>query len=116
MRLVQLSATVTFLACVVACGGTPDAGPRPGRDRTPARQEPARPEPTVTKAKYDAIATGMSYREACDALGESGEELSRNDLAGTTTVMYGWKNPDGSNMNAMFQNDKLVQKAQFGLR
>ena len=30
--------------------------------------------------------------------------------------MYMWQNSDGSNMNAMFQNDKLVNKAQFGLK
>jgi hypothetical protein len=30
--------------------------------------------------------------------------------------MYAWQNADGSNMNAMFQNDRLISKAQFGLR
>ncbi len=37
-------------------------------------------------------------------------------MPGIKTVMHQWMNSDGSNMNAMFQNDKLVQKAQFGLR
>jgi len=32
------------------------------------------------------------------------------------TVMYQWQNRDGSNMNAMFQNDSLMCKAQYGLR
>lgn len=31
-------------------------------------------------------------------------------------VMYQWVNSNGSNMNTMFQNDRLIQKAQFGLR
>jgi hypothetical protein len=31
--------------------------------------------------------------------------------------MYQWSNTSGfANMNAMFQNDALVTKAQFGLR
>ena len=30
--------------------------------------------------------------------------------------MYSWQNGNGSNMNAMFQGDRLVNKAQFGLR
>jgi len=30
--------------------------------------------------------------------------------------MYQWVNPGGSNMNAMFQNNKLIEKAQFGLQ
>lgn len=49
-------------------------------------------------------------------IGSPGEEAARSSLAGYTTVMYSWKNANGSNMNAMFQNDRLVTKAQFGLR
>lgn len=37
-------------------------------------------------------------------------------MASIETVMYQWVNRNGSNMNAMFQNNKLVQKAQFGLK
>ena len=29
--------------------------------------------------------------------------------------MYSWKNANGSNMNAMFQDGRLISKAQFGL-
>ena len=36
-------------------------------------------------------------------------------MAGVSSVMYQWVNADGSNMNAMFQNDRLVSKAQMGL-
>jgi hypothetical protein len=52
-----------------------------------------------------------------------GEEVSSNRikgvegfLPGIDTIMYVWKNPDGSNMNAVFQNEKMVSKAQIGLR
>lgn len=38
-------------------------------------------------------------------------------MAGITTVMFMWEGTSfGGNMNAMFQNGKLVTKAQFGLR
>jgi hypothetical protein len=57
----------------------------------------------------------MSYQEVVAILGEPGEEISRSDLAGTTMVMYQWSRWNGANMNAMFQNDALVTKAQFGL-
>jgi hypothetical protein len=69
----------------------------------------------VTMVKFQQLHTGMSYREAVEIIGAEGEEMSRSDLAGYTTVMYMWKNPGGSNMNAMFQNGGLVMKAQFGL-
>jgi Domain of Unknown Function with PDB structure (DUF3862) len=73
------------------------------------------PPPVVTKYEYNKIVEGMSYSEVVEIIGASGEELSRSDLAGTSTAMYSWVNSGGSNMNAMFQNGKLVSKAQLGL-
>ncbi len=70
----------------------------------------------ITLAKYESLSTGMSYDRVASALGSPGVEQSRSQVAGTTTVMYTWSNGDGSNMNAMFQNDRMVSKAQFGLR
>ena len=76
----------------------------------------------VTKSEFLRIKDGMSYQQVKDIIGQSGEEMSRNVIDGvpgvlerTETVMYMWTNPDGSNMNAMFQNDSLMQKSQFGL-
>lgn len=76
------------------------------------RSEP----PVVTLAEYKQVREGMTYEQVRNIIGAAGEELSRSDLAGYTTVMYSWSNPNGSNMNAMFQNGRLVNKAQFGLR
>jgi len=77
---------------------------------------------TVTMAQYESIRDGMSYEEVTQIVGTPGEENARNHLDGVEgvmgsieTVMYSWQNPDGSNMNAMFQNNRLVQKAQYGL-
>jgi hypothetical protein len=72
--------------------------------------------PVVTMAEYEQIHEGMSYEETVAIIGSPGEELSRSDMAGYSTVMYSWQNDSGSNMNAMFQNGKLVNKAQLGLR
>lgn len=78
-------------------------------------------EPTdagVTMAGFEQLQTGMSYSEAVAILGGPGKEISRSDLGGTSTVMYQWEAGGFSvgNMNAMFQNGRLVSKAQFGLR
>ncbi len=71
----------------------------------------------VTLAGYNHIKTGMTYAQVVKILGEDGVELSSNDIGGYRTVMYQWKGEDGiSNMNAMFQNGRLISKAQFGLR
>lgn len=71
----------------------------------------------VTKAHYDALASGMTYDQAVSVLGCAGEEMSNTDIGGMKTVMLMWSgNSMGGNMNAMFQDDKLVSKAQFGLK
>lgn len=70
----------------------------------------------VTMANYNRLETGMSYAQAVAILGEPGMEQSRSDIAGYTTVMYTWHATGIANMNAMFQNDRLVSKAQLGLK
>ena len=72
----------------------------------------------VNMENYSKIQTGMSYEEVVAILGKQGEEVSSNDIAGYKNVMYKWEGDTGfgANMNAMFQDGKLFQKAQFGLK
>ena len=70
---------------------------------------------SITLANYHRIQEGMTYDEAVRIQDRHGEELSRSSIADYTTVMSSWKNRNGSNMNAMFQNNRLISKAQFGL-
>lgn len=65
---------------------------------------------------FQQLRTGMSYGQAVAIIGCEGSELSRTEMAGYVTVMYMWSSSWGANMNAMFQNDGLVSKAQFGLK
>jgi hypothetical protein len=71
----------------------------------------------ATKAAYDALKTGMSIAAAEAVIGCAGEEISSSEMAGYKTVMLMWSgNSFGGNMNAMFQNDEMITKAQFGLK
>ena len=77
----------------------------------------------VTFAEYKKIKDGMSVQEVASIIGAQGEEMSRNKMDGIKgvqdpieTIMFQWVNRNGSNMNAIFQNDRLIQKAQFGLK
>lgn len=72
----------------------------------------------VTKKQFDTVQPGMTLAEATQLLGCAGEELSVSEMAGHRTVMLKWdgRGSFGANMNAMFQNGKLVTKAQFGLK
>lgn len=72
--------------------------------------------PSLTMDGYNRVKTGMTFDQVTEIIGKPSQEMSRNELAGTETVMYSWEGNLGANMNAMFQNNKLVQKAQFGLR
>jgi len=70
----------------------------------------------VTMEQFTKIQEGMSYEEVVEILGSKGELLSSSDIAEYKTVMYQWKGTSiMGNMNAMFQNNKMVSKAQFGL-
>jgi|ERR1043165_1188386 hypothetical protein len=71
---------------------------------------------TLTLNQYLALQDGMTYSQVRDKLLGDGEEVSRNNIGQYTTVMYVWKNKDGSSVNVIFQNDQLVSKSQFGLR
>src|SRR5262245_41924350 len=70
----------------------------------------------MTLANYERLTTGMTYAQVCGILGKNGTEMSRSEMLGTVTVMYEWQGNGLANMNAMFQNGKLVSKAQFGLK
>ncbi|MCS5644363.1 MAG: hypothetical protein NZ807_14045 [Dehalococcoidia bacterium] len=77
----------------------------------------------VSNAEYRQIENGMSYSQVVTIIGYGGTESSSGIIEGVpgvmpsiTTKLYMWQNSDGSNMNAMFQNDKLTSKAQFGLK
>lgn len=69
----------------------------------------------VNMDRYNILKAGMSYAEAVAILGSEGTEISSNDIGGAHTVMYQWKAGAFANMNAMFQNDRLISKAQSGL-
>jgi Peptidase family M48/Domain of unknown function (DUF5666) len=68
-----------------------------------------------TKAEFGRISEGMTYEQVVSIIGTSGELIISNEIDGISTMMYSWKNANGSNINAIFQNGKLIQKAQLGL-
>ncbi|MBA3314604.1 MAG: DUF3862 domain-containing protein [Planctomycetota bacterium] len=69
----------------------------------------------ITTAEYNQLNDGMTYDEVYEVIGYHGKEMSRNKIAGHETVMFAWQNRNGTNANVMFQNDRLVSRAQFGL-
>lgn len=71
----------------------------------------------VTLAGFNQLKAGMTYAEVVRNLGEPGTEMARSDVPGYSTVSYQWKAKQGvGNMIVMFQNNKLVSKAQAMLK
>lgn len=78
---------------------------------------------SVTKTEYDMVKAGMSYDEVVAITGFKGEEDGSTQMdaipgvmGAITASMYSWENSDGSNMVIMFQNGKVQQKSQYGLK
>jgi hypothetical protein len=83
----------------------------------PVKTAPEPPKSTagVTLDNFNKIKTGMTYAQVVEILGEEGQVISENEISGYKTTMYQWKGGYVANMNAMFQNGKLISKAQLGL-
>jgi hypothetical protein len=112
------------LAPIIMNGGSTSTSPKANRNEPKTElvaesRETDQPRRTtgVNRENYLKLQNGMSYQEVVNILGEEGEEMSSSDIAGIRTVMYTWKARGfgGANMNAMFQDDALTTKAQFGL-
>lgn len=79
--------------------------------------------PNITVEQYDRMRAGMTYAQACAAVGTYGVEVSQSNAkwksfpfsGSITMVMYRWMNSNGSNITAMFKNGRLMTKAQSGL-
>ncbi len=84
-----------------------------------------KPEPKikplgVTMAGFAAVKDEMSYEKVVAILGREGELISESTIGDISTKMYSWKAGKGSgfgaSMSAMFQQNKLMSKSQFGLK
>ena len=112
--------------CIAPFAGNKTKSPNAGSNSVPNKTELLAPAPVeqskeqtgVNMQNYTTLQTGMTYEEVVSILGKQGEEMSSTDMGGYKTIMYKWNGDSGfgANMNAMFQNGKLVSKAQLGLQ
>lgn len=115
--------TIGLPMCAGVIGSLPPSsqpGAPAGVAPVAAPVEPLPSRDTITLAKFNQIRQGMSYQQVVSILGKEGTVMSENSIeAGqfsVHTIMYTWEAGFMANMNAMFQNGKLVSKAQLGLR
>ena len=71
---------------------------------------------TLSLEKYNKLQNGMSYEQVADILGSKGNLVSSSDIAGITTLSYGWYSQYGVPMVCVvFQNGKAASMYQIGL-
>ena len=99
-----------FVGCLVIVGT--------GVEKVRQDQEKLTATERVTLENFNKIQTGMSVDEVYAILGEPTETLSESEIGGMRTVMVQWTQGGLSfgNMNVMFQDEKVIQKSQFGLK
>jgi Domain of Unknown Function with PDB structure (DUF3862) len=109
---------MVLLMTVVGCSSpTENTNKSPGSANTLKMPSASSNSAGVTMANYDRLKTGIKYAEVVKALGKEGTEMSSSKISGIKTIMYKWDGEGfGANMNVMIQNNKLVSKAQFGLK
>lgn len=75
-------------------------------------------DPGISAAEFSQLQNGMSYEQAQAIVGSAGELVTDSEMAGIRTFAVKWDGERGfgANANVMFQNNKLVVKAQAGLR
>lgn len=75
---------------------------------------------SITKSEFDTIKNGMTYEQVKKIIGGEGQKLSEtgsvNDPYYTVIYMYNGEGTLGANANFTFQNNKLLNKTQFGLQ
>lgn len=84
----------------------------------PEHYKPAsnRASKIVTKANFDRIKIGMSYREAVEIFGDEGMQVSTVKAGDRETTVFKWTAPDFSQyIDLHFENDKVVEKKQKAL-
>lgn len=102
-----------FLLAAFAAGGGSN-GPSPSKIE--AKKVTAKC--VVDSEKFSEMKEGMSIFQIERNVGCSGSLASSSTFGNIHTVMVTWPGSGsfGANMNATFQNDLLVSKAQFGLK
>lgn len=74
----------------------------------------------ISADEFAAIQSGMTLAQVEQIIGGPGQLLSDVNLAGQHDQVYMWDGSNasgvGANANVTFDNDKVVSKAQFGLK
>ncbi len=85
-------------------------------NNTPTAPATMQPDSKFNGANFNKLDVGMKYADVVKILGSEGEIVTDSGLSGGKTVMYKWTDASGSFVKVIFQDGKLLDKVQTGLR
>jgi len=82
----------------------------------PARVVPDTNATRITFAQFNELKEGMSYKEVVEIIGGEGRMFSVSSEPGKTEYRWEGRGRPGANADITFQEDRLINKVQFGLQ
>ncbi len=70
----------------------------------------------LTKAKFEQLQNGMSYKEVVSILGKEGVEVSSSQIGKTKITSMRWQDPNNEVIYVNFTNDKMTFKSEANLK
>lgn len=113
---------IVLVCCVMCFGALALSACGGGSGSASSSVSQVKQDKEITMSEYEAIQDGMTYAQVVEVVGCEGTEQSSSNIdAGSNsikTIMYTWEGNGGpgSNANVTIQNDKVVSKAQIGLK
>lgn len=84
-------------------------------ERWEAEREEREARPQMNATNFARIREGMTFDEVVAIVGEPSQLLSSSQIGESKAVVYQWKAGFFANAIAMFQDGKMISKAQTGL-
>jgi outer membrane protein assembly factor BamE (lipoprotein component of BamABCDE complex) len=125
-KLLLVVVIVAIIAVVGACAsggsgskssdkGGESATATSGSKSTKKSSSDSSDDTKINADKFKKIENGMSYEQVKQIIGSDGTEQTTNQVGDITTTIYEWKSDGFGVANVTFQNDQVVNKAQFGV-
>lgn len=119
LLVVAFVAAAIAIGGVAGCGGSSDAGgtasSASSKSSDSKKSSSSADSTKIDADKFKQIQNGMTYDQVKQIIGSDGTEQSTTEVSGITTKIYEWEADGFGAATVTFEDDKVVNKAQFGV-